>query len=566
VNDFTTSFSEDADDILGAPAQVTSTSSWRWLPDYKYENRLDPLSSAVRSQYQIKGWGKAVKSSKPLAMSSMKPVIEEARLDGEATRLGTVFNSGVDLSEKKLGIGVMNGLIGGSGFSYGIQLATYSVYHRYLRYRHHRHPLEQNETYYATFYSQNSCYQGCPPLSHCEWGICECNAGHEKELGLCWDPSTTNGSSPSGSSPQPTSVITQATESLEIEEGRRCLEARDCNNIDINLICVELVDGTKECQCRKDMQWNREALECQFFIGVDCSRLSYKDSPSPNIATAVLQHEQTIRGWTTEEDKRLKIFNLPKIQEMMNQTCALYFNYHNQTVTDYFDDKYEKRESMCPPTHFASGNSRERRFYSKFNERCKVFELLADEFAVNVSSVPTERTQTPEEALELSIWSPHNTFNISILSEAELDEAFCRDIESFSPAFTPRVTPQTLQRNSTMVPDLRPQNCPEIAPTVCAMLFDSASCSPSGWSLEIVSGTQKQMRFLTSDWKYRNDADVVGVRRGCTFTGWTLVGFGGEAFDLTAKETERWLVFEKDPNFAWFHENIESFQCNCWKD
>ena len=28
-------------------------------------------------------------------------------------RLGTVFNSGVDLREKKLGIGVMNGLIGG---------------------------------------------------------------------------------------------------------------------------------------------------------------------------------------------------------------------------------------------------------------------------------------------------------------------------------------------------------------------------------------------------------------------------------------------------------------------
>ena len=100
---------------------------------------------------------------------------------------------------------------------------------------------------------------------------------------------------------------------------------------------------------------------------------------------------------------------------MMNQTCALYFNYHNQSVTDYFNREYEKRESMCPPTHFASGNSRERRFYSKFNERCKVFELLEDEFAVNVSSVPTERTQTPGEALELSIWSPHNTFNISIL-------------------------------------------------------------------------------------------------------------------------------------------------------
>ena len=25
----------------------------------------------------------------------------------------------------------------------------------------------------------------------------------------------------------------------------------------------ELVSGRMECQCRKDMQWNRDALECQ---------------------------------------------------------------------------------------------------------------------------------------------------------------------------------------------------------------------------------------------------------------------------------------------------------------
>lgn len=28
----------------------------------------------------------------------------------------------------------------------------------------------------------------------------------------------------------------------------------------------------------------------------------------------------------------------------------------------------------------------------------------------------------------------------------------------------------------------------------------------------------------------------------------------------------RWVLFEKDPRFAIFHENIEAFQCNCWKD
>ena len=46
-------------------------------------------------------------------------------------------------------------------------------------------------------------------------------------------------------------------------------------------------------------------------------------------------------------------------------------------------------------------------------------EEVEEEFAANISSVPTERTQTPEEALELSIWSAFNTFNISVLR-------FCR--------------------------------------------------------------------------------------------------------------------------------------------
>ena len=43
---------------------------------------------------------------------------------------------------------------------------------------------------------------------------------------------------------------------------------------------------------------------------------------------------------------------------------------------------------------------------------------------------------------------------------------------------------------------------------------------------------------------------------------------------LTASKTDimvlsailllRWVLFENDTTFANFHENIESFQCNCW--
>ena len=108
------------------------------------------------------------------------------------------------------------------------------------------------------------------------------------------------------------------------------------------------------------------------------------------------------------------MFNIPRIQEMIEGTRKFY---GNQTVTDHYNRRYEKYESMCPPMQMIYAHPYTSRkmheFFYKYNKRCTVSELLADEFAANISSVPTERTQTPEEALELSIWSPFNTFNIS---------------------------------------------------------------------------------------------------------------------------------------------------------
>ena len=96
---------------------------------------------------------------------------------------------------------------------------------------------------------------------------------------------------------------------------------------------------------------------------------------------------------------------------MIEETYKLY---ENQSVTNHYNKGYEKRGSMCPPDQAMYGSKKERKFFSQFNKRCKVTELLADEFAVNnTSSVPTNRT--PEEALELSIWSPYNSFDMSIL-------------------------------------------------------------------------------------------------------------------------------------------------------
>ena len=112
-------------------------------------------------------------------------------------------------------------------------------------------------------------------------------------------------------------------------------------------------------------------------------------------------------SWTTEEDKREKIFSIARVQEMIQETYKLY---ENQSVTAHYEKGYEERGSMCPPSMAMYGPSNRKR------KRCQVSELLADEYAVNnISSVPTDRTQTPKEALELSIWSPYTTFNMSIL-------------------------------------------------------------------------------------------------------------------------------------------------------
>ena len=39
-----------------------------------------------------------------------------------------------------------------------------------------------------------------------------------------------------------------------------CKDNATCQNIDINLVCSS---KTRECECRNDMKWNEDELECQ---------------------------------------------------------------------------------------------------------------------------------------------------------------------------------------------------------------------------------------------------------------------------------------------------------------
>ena len=48
-----------------------------------------------------------------------------------------------------------------------------------------------------------------------------------------------------------------------------CSEHEDCKNVDMNMICGQSGTssvGSRSCQCRDDMKWNDEGLECQIYI------------------------------------------------------------------------------------------------------------------------------------------------------------------------------------------------------------------------------------------------------------------------------------------------------------
>jgi len=160
-----------------------------------------------------------------------------------------------------------------------------------------------------------------------------------------------------------------------------------------------------------------------------------------------------------------------------------------------------------------------------------------------------------------------------------LNEAFCRDAEAFSEPSEkdlewrnkmtttdrpPSTTPTMLEedrhdRHATGKPFM----CPPLEESDCARIFDSSSCAYDSWRLRVPENTQRSLDYWSSDWKYRNDADVVAVRYNCSFTGWTSTSYSGPSFIISAESTDRWVVFAESYQYRRFDESILSFQCTC---
>ena len=93
---------------------------------------------------------------------------------------------------------------------------------------------------------RKKCLDGCPSDTHCEWGFCECDEGFIKAKGRCSDSFYET-------------VDSQTRTSLDCETYTvTCSTTAECQSADINMICVNT-----ECVCRRDMEWNKKALECQ---------------------------------------------------------------------------------------------------------------------------------------------------------------------------------------------------------------------------------------------------------------------------------------------------------------
>jgi len=462
---------------------------------------------------------------------------------GHGTSWGTSFPSGVGryqskgVSKKALGLGIGAGFLGGAALGVGGAMATNSVYQRYIEYQRMMnmggygsyggsYDTGYADHYYNNYYNRNRCRYGCPPNSYCQLGFCECNPGLTKIMGVCYSG---NQQPP----PRPTSF----------QPFQDCTTSSTCQAVDMNLICnTNLTMGGQQgkCRCRTNFKWNSDAGECEFYNNVDCSDITYDTPPSPTILEAVEKAKQRLNA--TEACPK------PKFLCEDATTCL-----EEAQVCNGVSD--------CPLWETGPGGE---------DEEC-LDDGSGEEPEEAQEGDPSASTQAPMPQNQLA---PRRQMTNSLLKQIdpkkatadELREAFCRDVDAYSfdlqriasPDQTVSVPPPHQHEEGDERPSLFCQKVPQ---GVCAVAYDSSNCN-GGWKLMLAEG-QIQFRFWSSYWKYRNDMDLIAVRDGCTFTGFSDSQFNGNSGVVAAKGKDRWVVFYRDSQYRHLDEDIESVMCYC---
>ena len=213
------------------------------------------------------------------------------------------------------------------------------------------------------------------------------------------------------------------------------------SQIDINMVCSMPWPSTYTlqgvCRCRQEMQWSPRALQCQVpwfasyfpnnnflekvFIDVNCSQFTYSSPVSSFVQHTLTLEEQRRRGYRNDQEKieklRLLAPGLDDLNLMLN-ICNFYGG-----------------------LGFSSGGrTANGKTYPLLEERCKIAQrshnfTLWNPLSSPLPEVPSNRSETPEEALESSLLSLVDPAAGSLTNLAELDELFCRDTEPFSELF-----------------------------------------------------------------------------------------------------------------------------------
>eukprot|EP00092_Neocalanus_flemingeri_P006790 GFUD01007333.1.p1 GENE.GFUD01007333.1~~GFUD01007333.1.p1 ORF type:complete len:388 (+),score=83.00 GFUD01007333.1:150-1313(+) len=182
-----------------------------------------------------------------------------------------------------------------------------TIYEEYFAYKKLTRQISEEETAnYKKWYAGNECLAGCPstcsvPFTcpYCKRGICWCTDKNPSTYGQCRTRKVFGDAEKYRKPALPPlpdfcyirphvlddlqahkpecqhkveypNVFDLETQTCDVADPGSCLDR------DMNLICGE----TGTCQCRQDMRWNVDRMQCEVYLGVDCSDVSEVDMTS----------------------------------------------------------------------------------------------------------------------------------------------------------------------------------------------------------------------------------------------------------------------------------------------
>jgi len=285
-------------------------------------------SMANKYKYPKSSWFSSFKKSKPSYQR------------GYGTKWGTNFaGAGAaahmykpkkGISKKMLGLGVAAGFVGGAALGVAGTMASYSVMHRYHSFKNMMRMrgfgYDDYDDDWNSAYRRNECMFGCPFNSHCEWGYCECNYGFIRRYGQCQRRGAR--------------ITPRAA---NFDPFQPCNSWSDCQAIDMNMMCNTnlTVQAGGKCQCKPDMKWNEATGECQMFLDVDCSSITYETPPSKLILDAVKKAEaKNIIPEEIPTDSEVPDLKTPSPEQALNSSLLAQIDTQVATAN-------EMKEAFC---------------------------------------------------------------------------------------------------------------------------------------------------------------------------------------------------------------------------